>query len=126
MVISMKSKQIIALVLILLTLLSFSGCGKKSPTEPAASEPVPDHSIVYEVINDQDYGTDLRNHSFRVVVTADASDDQLLWVFGKLDNKKWRDVTVWFYKDKAAVEAGDPYDVAMIKRAGSGEPEITR
>ena len=119
----MRLRLITALVVVIFTFMALTGCAKEAP--PAAA-PTPDYSIPYEVINDQNYGTDLKNHSFRVVAAADASDNQLLWVFNKLDNKKWRDVIVWFYKDKATVNTGDSYDIAMIKRTGDGAPEIKK
>ncbi|TCX51982.1 MULTISPECIES: hypothetical protein [unclassified Dehalobacter] len=123
----MKTRWFTALVVVIFTFMALAGCTKeaKHASDPAAA-PTPDYSIPYEVINDQDYGTDLKNHSFRVMAAADASDNQLLWVFNKLDNNKWRDVIVWFYKDKATVNAGDPYNIAMIKRTGDGVPEITK
>ncbi|ADY56942.1 hypothetical protein Sgly_2666 [Syntrophobotulus glycolicus DSM 8271] len=125
----MKSRLLIALVVLIFTFMALSGCSKENPpaADPGVTQPEANYSIKYEVINDQDYGTDLKNHSFRVVVAADASDDQLLWLFNKLDNKKYTDVTVWFFSDKKLVDNGDPYDVAIAKRIGrAGEPKITK
>ena len=123
----MKKQRIAALIIIIFTFTALAGCAKEAPpTANPAAVSATDYNIPYEVINDQDYGSDLRNHSFRVVAAADASNDELMWVFNKLDNKKWRDVTVWFYKDKATADAGNPYDIAMIKRTGAGAPEITK
>ncbi len=85
-----------------------------------------DNSIDYELVTSEDYGISLKNHKFRVVIDEKATDEQLLWVFNKLNDKKYEEVTAWFYKMKSSIEAGDPYDVAMIKRTGKESPMITR
>lgn len=96
-----------------------------SPKATEAPEPKVDNSITYEVVTNEDYGVGLKNHSYRVIINEDASDAQLIWVFAKLDDSKYEEVTVWFYKNKASVELG-VYDVAMIERAGKDSPKITR
>lgn len=97
-----------------------------SPEAEQEQEKTVDNSIAYEVVTSEDYGIGLKNHSFRVTVDEKATDEQLLWVFEKLDDSKYEEVTVWFFKKKATIEAGDPYDIAMIRRTGQENPKVTR
>ncbi|MDK2801583.1 MAG: hypothetical protein PWQ70_3202 [Clostridiales bacterium] len=84
-----------------------------------------DNTIAYEVVTSEDYGVGLKNHSFRVIVDEKATDEQLLWVYSQLNNSKYEEVTIWFYKSKSSIENG-VYDVAMVERKGTAYPTITR
>lgn len=98
--------------------------------EPQSNAPVSqvdtiDNSISYEIVTSDNYGVGLKSHSYRVIIDENATDDQLLWVLSELDDRKYEEVTIWFYKSKSSVENG-AYDVAMIERTGSDSPKITR
>lgn len=62
---------------------------------------------------------------YRVVVPADASQEQLLDVFDKVtSNDGYYLHTAWFFSDSSLADGGATYDVAMIEEDGEGADPI--
>lgn len=83
-------------------------------------------TIEYEVLTEEDISyADVKRVAFRVIVSPDATDEQLIAIFNEVDEKKYDDVTVWFLKDKSEMDTG--YSIAMIERTEkNGEIKITK
>lgn len=136
-----KWVKVVVVILVFSWLSNIFGLNKDEPVskEKAAvvnTDPTPtvvnaepttttnESKIEYEIITSEEYGIGSLNHSFRIVVDSNSSDEQLLWVLKKVDNKKYEEVTIWFYTSKKYTNG--PYNVAMVERTGSKSPNITR
>ena len=64
---------------------------------------------------------------YRVVVPADATEDELLTVFGEVVSGDGYPMhTVWFYSSADLATGGDMYDVAMLEEDSEGaSPTVT-
>lgn len=84
------------------------------------------NTIKYEVETKEDVSyADVKRMTYRVVIDPTVTDEQLVEVFKKIDEDKYDNVTVWFYKDKS--EVNDVYTVAMLEREKkNGEIKITK
>lgn len=83
-------------------------------------------TIEYKVDSKEDVSyADVKRKTFRVIIDPNATDEQLIEVFKEIDEEKYDNVTVWFYKDKS--EVNDVYTVAMLERdKKNGEIKITK
>ncbi|WP_206458657.1 hypothetical protein [Anaerovorax sp. IOR16] len=109
-------KHIYAVFITIFVILCMVGCGK---TKEVVSVPE------YEIETEEDYGIALKNHSWRVIIEDEVSDEQLLLIFDEVDKNKYEETTMWVYSSSEAIKAG-AYDVAMVERVGKEPPTITR
>jgi hypothetical protein len=92
--------------------------------EPIKEEPV--EMIDYEVVNKEDVSfSTTKRINYRIVVSEEATDDQLKLILSELDTKKYDEVTIWFFKDKSEIENYMPYTVAMLEKIND-EIKISR
>jgi len=92
--------------------------------EVIKEEPV--EMIDYEVVNKEDVSfSTTKRINYRIVVSEEATDDQLKLILSELDTKKYDEVTIWFFKDKSEIENYMPYTVAMLEKINN-EIKISR
>lgn len=130
-----KKKWIIAAVAIVVIGAAAAGGGNSGNTSDTASNnsvisesetnKIPD----FENVSSDEYARDGQKCvSYRVSITSDLSDDELITVFNSVcGNDDYYLHTVYFYSSKDLADGGDAYDVAMLEETSAGsDPVITR